>query len=337
MNTADTHKKREIKRNGRRYRVKRIVRTILLLSLVVLVIYFSRGHAKTFVLQFFVKTIPVEYSVLEDTRDASFLLIRSEKTVTSPIRGRYERKYQEGDRVANNSVVGYLVKTIGTSLEQTERIPIMSPYAGMLSYYTDGYEKLCNPDVWSQLDLNKLVELQKGLVAVESGETKNNSEIEAGQRLFKIVDNLAPQYLFTEIELPDDSLIQIGNTIVIKLEAEGNLRIQGVIDEIERYDSIMRVLIEIPATPILREYRKINGSIIVDNYEGIILEQDVLVHLDNKVGVYLLDQGLVRWQEVGIVGKVGSKVAIEGLPSKNWIIATPGFVEEGQRLDTYKD
>jgi hypothetical protein len=56
------------------------------------------------------------------------------------------------------------------------------------------------------------------------------------------------------------------------------------------------------------------------------------VYQEDKVGVYLLDKGLVRWREVGIEGAVGSKVAIEELPLNNWIITTPGFVEEGQRI-----
>ena len=62
----------------------------------------------------------------------------------------------EGERVAKDTIIGYLETFEGTSLEKTGPLPIKATVAGLVSYQTDGLESFCNPEIWLQLDLEKL-------------------------------------------------------------------------------------------------------------------------------------------------------------------------------------
>lgn len=320
------------RRKSPRNRFSSSFKIILLLCFIIVLILLCGGWVKSYFTQFFVKTIPVKYSVLEDVKDVTFLLIRREKAIASPVAGRFEKICQEGERVAKEAVIGYLVINTGTSLERTERIPIKTPQAGMISYYTDGFENLYNPEVWRNLDLDKVIELEKGLVPVNNGKAKKDDMVEAGERLFKIVDNLAPEYLFTEFELTSDKAFSVGSFIDLNLDEPENPRVKGLVKDIKSKDSGIRVLFEIHKTTRPKETRQIDGSIVIESYKGVVLGNGVLVERDGKTGVYLLDKGLIQWREVNIVGMVNGKTAVEGLASNDWVVTTPGLVSEGQRI-----
>lgn len=311
---------------------KRKLRIVLLLFLVCAITILGSGVVKGLVTRFFFNIVPVQYSVLEDNRDVKFIIIRHETAISSPASGSYNTIYQEGERVAKNTIVGYLVKSTGTSLEKTERIPVVAPCAGIISYKTDGFENLCNPVVWTKLDLDRLVEVEKRLEQTSSGDDKTGGMVEAGKRLFKIIDNLAPEYLFTEIDVKSGRVFQKGGTVDLYLDELEGLRIRGTVKDVVKSDSINRLLIEIPGTLQQRDSRIIGGSVVVDWFPGVVLEHDVLVERNGKVGVYLLKKGIITWQEVNITGIVGNSAALEGLASDDWIVTTPGLVKEGQRV-----
>jgi putative membrane fusion protein len=307
-------------------------KTLLLIIVVLFIVFYVRGPFRAFVQQFFVKTTQVEVSVLEDKQDAEFLLIRNEKAVSSELRGTFEKSSAEGERVNKDAVVGYLTVTTGTSLEKTERLPVTAPYTGIVSYHTDGYESICNPETWPALDLNKLVELQKGLSSGKSGENKKEGAIAPGQALFKIMDNLAEAYIFTEIPLPEGHELTVGGSVALDLAEGAPGRIRGTVTQLEQKNELTRLLIEMPPMPQLNEYRKVKGSIVVKSIEGAIVDKWVLAEKEGRKGIYLLENGIVVWQEVVIISQVGDKAVVEGLEKDDWIITMPAYVTEGQKL-----
>lgn len=313
-------------------RFKEKTKTALLILVVLFIVFYVRGPFRAFFQQFFVQTDRVEITVLEDMQDAEVLLIRNEQTVTSERRGTFEKSVQEGERVNKDAVVGYLVITTGTSLEKTERLPVSSPYTGIVSYHTDGYESIYNPETWSKLDLNKLVELEKGLATQETGENKTDEAIEPGEAMFKIVDNLAPAYLFTEIELPENHELSVGGKIAVDLAQGATGRVQGTLNQLQQKEGRTRLLAEIASIPQLYEYRKVKGNIVARSIEGASVDKTVLAEKEGQKGVFLLENGLVRWRAVTIADQVGDKYVVEGLQAGEWLITTPAYVQEGQKL-----
>lgn len=320
------------RRKRAKRRLSRASKYILLISFVIFLVLLGSGWIKGYFVRFFVNTVPAEISILEDTKEVTFLVIRQEKAITSPVAGLFEKVCEEGERVAKDATIGYLIATTGTSLEKTEKIPVKTPYAGMISYKTDGYENLFTPEIWRELDINKVIELEKGLAPADGGKAKNDDRIESGQRLFKIVDNLAPEYLFTEFVLDSAKALEKGSLVDLNLEGSENPGLKGVVKDVESTDSKIRVLVEIHTTTQTRETRRLKGNIVVDRFTGVVVHQDVLVYKEDRPGVYILEKGLVQWREVNIAGAVKEKAAIAGLSTSDWIVTTPVLVKEGQRM-----
>jgi putative membrane fusion protein len=282
-----------------------------------------------------VEAVQVKASVLEDFRQAEFLVIRPETTVNAPFPGRFEKTRQDGERVARGALVGYLTKEGGTSLEKLEKIEMKAPQAGMLSYETDGYEELFHPAVWPQPDLDKLAELLKRLDGKNSGDAKKNGMVEAGQALFKIINNLEPEYLFAEIneDLPKE--IKTNGSLELRLEEDGKT-VNCEVVCISRTGSGTRLLLKAPGMPELQGNRKVDCRVILRKIPGVVLDYGVVVEKNGKEGVYLIENGVVTWRAVSVSGTAGEMAVFKGLFPGEWVVVTPELVKEGQRILTEK-
>ena len=300
-----------------------------------LVLYFGSGFIKGIISKFFVNAVPAKNSVLEETLETDFIVIRQEEVVSAPCSGSLETACREGERIAKGTVVGYLVTVEGTSLEKKNRVPVASPRAGILSFQTDGYENICSPKIWPHLNISKLA-LEQGLEKKDNGNPKTYSEakektVEAGQNHFRIIDNLEPNHLYMENKELLPEVLSKG-TVDLRLKNIDNLLIRGTVVETSRDSDIHRVLIEVPSLAELQNTRIVEGSIILKKYHGFVVDRQVLVTRDGSTGLYLLKKGQVAWQEVRVIGTGGAKAAVVGLETGDWIVTAPRLVKEGQRI-----
>lgn len=274
---------------------------------------------------------PLSTAVLEDNLEAVFLVIREEHTVFSPFPGTLELIAKAGEKVPKGTVIGYLHKVAGTSLETKSKIPLTAPAAGILSLQIDGLEGICNPQVWSEIDTDKLPDLEKEL-AENRGISPGKEPAAAGMPLFKIVDNLSPSYLFLAVDQLLDGKFNKGKSIELRVPELGESPIRASISDIYQDKGKTKILLEIPNISNLEKYRKIKGKIILNKHEGIVIPDKMLLHKDGVSGVFLYKNGRAHWQEVTILSKVDNQVAITGLEPGQWIITTPVLVKDGQRV-----
>jgi len=277
------------------------------------------------------EVVQVKESVLEEYRQAEFLVIRQETVVNAPFAGRVEKTRQDGERVARGAVVGYLTKTAGTSLEKLERIEIKAPQAGMVFYKTDGYEGLFGTAVWPHFDPDRLADLLKRLEGRDSGNANSNGMVEAGRAMLKIVNNLEPMYLFAEFEEDLSTAIKPNGTVELRL-GENGYRINGQAVSVSRAGNVSRLLIKVPGLPELQSARKTGGRLILRRIEGVVLDGGAVVVKNGREGVYLVENGIVVWREANLMTTGGKLVAVKGLSPGEWFVTTPHLVKEGQRL-----
>lgn len=290
-----------------------------------------------------VEVIPVQYDVLEDTLDGEFLILREEKAVTTEIRGNFNPVKTEGERVAKGTVIGYLETLGGTSLEKKSNLPVRAPSAGVLSYHTDGLENICAPEMWTQLDLSKL-NLQM-LTSFEQAQPARAGNapgvdglvVEAGQSIFKIVDNLAPCYFYLTGTGAYPEKVKKGDKILVRLDNNKEKPYKGTVEDINRETGTYRMLIKITNGEVQAQGRKQTGEMIISTYEGIVLPEGVLLYRENQSGVFLFKKGKACWQEVECIARLGGKVVLSGLKYDDWIIATPDKVREGQWVRRIND
>lgn len=275
---------------------------------------------------------PLSKAILEEDLDVDFLVIREEHRVAAPFSGKLELLAKDGEKVPKGTVVAYLHKEAGTSLEATSKIPLIAPVAGIFSMQLDGLESICNPKVWAQIDVHKLPTLEKGLEKNNPGNASGREQAVAGTPLFKIVDNLSPTYLFLESDQLNSDKIQKGRSIELRLPELAELPIQGYIVDFFQEGGQTKLLLEITSMNDIEKFRRIKGKLILANYEGIIISENMLVSQNGLSGVYLMQNGRASWQEITIRGIVDKKVAVAGLEEGQWIISTPNLVKEGQRV-----
>jgi putative membrane fusion protein len=284
-----------------------------------------------------VEVIQARVSELEDTFEGEFIVLRQERVITAPFKGYFIKVKNEGERVAKDTVLGYLEKTDGTSLEKKNSLPIKASAAGLLSYQIDGLESICAPEMWLQLDLSKLEALLK-VVKASSAEKddqdnqKREGMMEAGEGLCKIVDNLDSCYFYWASVGAYPEKIKKGGNLRIRLEDNRELVLKGVVAELSRQTGEFGILIKILNPGNLNPGRKETGEIIAHSYKGIVLPEKVLVEKNGQYGVYLFRKGRACWQEVEKTARLQGKVVLSGLTEEDWVIADPQLVTEGKRV-----
>lgn len=290
-----------------------------------------------------VEVIQAKNSELEDMFAGEFIVLRQETVISAPYKGYFINTKNEGERVAKDTVIGYLEIIEGTSLEKTRSIPIKASVAGLVSYTTDGLESLCNPELWKQLDLDKLETLHNLEIKSGERESKGNNEegnnrgnglFKAGEDICKIVDNLDCFYFYLIGSGAYPERIKEGSSIKIKLDSDSNkdLVLRGNVMDISRKTGEYRILLKISTAGDLNLQRYEKGQIISGTYKGIVLPEKVLVVKDGKNGVYLLKKGRASWQEVERIAQLQGKVVISGLAETDWVITAPQLVSEGKRV-----
>ncbi len=323
-----------LKKRRRTLKKKRIFPLILLL----LVLIFAGGNiAKRFVVSLLVEIEPARVSSIEEVLATDFLLIRYEEVVTIPFGGVWKPFFQEGERIAKNTVVGFVEKTTGTSLENTEKVDIVSPQSGVLSFYVDGYESVCNPDDWQQLSMPEFNKLEVSLNKKPAGVIQAGNFIAAGGPLFKVVDNLKPVCLFAEfqknqISEAQEELLQKKKAIKVRLDRNnGELR-YGKIEDVYQSEDVYRILVSLPYCQEHNLIRRTDGEILLDMHNGVVIKKDTLLIGDEGYGVFLVDKGKVSYRKVEVLADVDNDVVIRGVAAGEMLILTPSLVEEGQAI-----
>lgn len=310
---------------------------ILLGILVVISLLLAGYWFKDKIINLLVEAVKVQYSRLENTEKVEFLVIREEAVVSAPYPGSLELVSQEGERIPKGGVVAYLRREGGTSLEKEERYPLCAGEAGILSFFLDGYESVVNLKNWSELNWNALEKLEERLEQKPLGDAREKKIVAGGTPVFKIVNNLAPTYLYFTSSQKAAEKLKKGSALDVRLDHLDNQLIRGTIHDIVMGEGGRKILLQVPSFNGGEKLRRIKGLIVLDKHDGVVVPENVLVTKNGSSGVYVLRKSRAVWQEVKILAHIDNKVALDGLNPGEWIISTPGLVREGQQVTRYKE
>lgn len=311
--------------------ISKILFFLVVLFLAVILFF----YVKDIIRSALVEVKPVQSGVFENKLDAEFIIVRQEEVVSAPNHGRLEKNCGDGEKVPKDAVIAYFYVVKGTSLQEEIRIPIKAPCAGIVSFQPDGFESIGNPEVWKQLDFDKLGELKAKLIQknISVKKSQNENNLSAGQDILKIMDNLSPSYLYFEKDKKDVTAeFQAGQYLDISIEELDNLRINGKITDIFQTDDKIRLFIQIPSLSALQTMRLIKGQLVVEQFSGVIVPKKALNVREDKKGVFLFKNGHALWQEVNVIAEIEEQVILEGIKEGDWIITTPGLIKNGQKV-----
>lgn len=271
--------------------------------------------ALIFSLQYISKTvawrfIPLERAyagVLEDRLALKGYIARKEQVLVAPASGWLMPVVQEGERVPEGKSIADLIP-VAVEPQGQKKIEIIAPFAGQVSYHTDGLENVLQPEMLENINYRELEELVRLAIPFEA-----RGQVKAGISIIRLANNLQPLRIVSSVQdWPAGWHENRKLTIVVsEFESEVQAKIIRMQDQGEAKVVIMEIALW--NTDWLKP-RSIEMDVILNTYQGMIIPEKALsVNPDGETGVYVLGTKGFTWQPVTVVGRVGNKAAVTGV------------------------
>lgn len=266
------------------------------------------------VFPFLLNYYEVETGTLQRQLDVDrALVIRDETVVFASRAGTLNPVAQEGQRVAEREPVA-VIRTSGGASQVME-----APGAGVVCYHTDGWEKVLTPQNVLALEL---VNLDKSPPALQ--ESASGVFVEAGQPLFKIVNNLQPTLIWFHFDSQYlDLFPAVGKKLTFSLDDK---ICQGTLKNLTSHGVTGQGVLELDRKELLHE-RQVQLSIILAKAEGPVIPNRALVLKDNEQGVYKKTLQGYQWIPVQVVLQGEDYSVVDGLLRGDRVITNPYLID----------
>ena len=213
-----------------------------------------------------------------------------------------------------------------TSLQ--EEVKIYAPAPGLVAMNFEGLEEYGPQHGFPYFSGE---DLQNKVCPAES--LCSGDKVSRFQPLLKIIDNY---YWYFSAVLPRDmgQLIAEKPEVKIFFSFAPETPVRGEQVELEEKEdgtllATWRIGRELPG---LYDRRCCKAEIVYEEKPGVLIPKSALVEAGGKQGVYLLEKGAVRFQEVKLLLEKGEDVLVKNWEGQQRIIANPESVKEGQRF-----
>ncbi|MDR1204129.1 MAG: hypothetical protein LBL26_01420 [Peptococcaceae bacterium] len=322
----------ETKRIIRRRRYRRSKFYLVWFALIGMICLMILGvSARRFLAVYYTDVVPVTPVLVEETARGEFIILRPETVVTAPYRGLRVREMEEGSRISKGAAAARLVYYEGSSLEDQREMDIPAPQSGILSFVRDGLEAAFDSERPLDFDFGKIMDFYRKKDEQPLRQAGNQDiMVEAGEMVFKVIDNLSPAYVCLETDRTDLPVPVIGTELALRLDNLPARTVQVADVQMER-DHVYYLLTVSQGTEF-PERRAYSGELVLESVEETALPAEVIVAREEQPGIYILKDGLIQWQPVYIIKQQGDQVVIDSLEEKTWVVFNPKWVWEGMQL-----
>ena len=209
-----------------------------------------------------------------------------------------------------------------------EEYIVLAPSSGLVSLKLDGLEKY-GPNS-NFLYLNK-EDYEDNMIAV--GYLDSGERVSRRLPLLRIINNYRWYY---SVVLPpgegkkiaDETNVKLcfsfspevqvnGERVEVKEGDNGNIEITWCIDHhLDNFYS----------------RRWTEAEILSEVLEGMIIPRGTLLELNGEKGVYVIDDGLIKFKEVAVLHETEGELLVENLEHYQRVVVEPSGVKEGQRF-----
>ncbi|GAB6158916.1 hypothetical protein JCM39194_21160 [Desulfotomaculum varum] len=322
-----------IKHKAGRHRKARVVNGgrflcfVLICLLVVTLGWLFAGSVKSFIYQQIITVDVLQSGVVEQDHAGEGILIKQEYLVKAPLKGSMQFSVADGERVKAGTTFGVLAASDIDAASGVKRYAVKAPVSGVVCSHVDGWETVLLPGNLDVVEIPALDKIKSDLPE----ETK--SPVEHGQPVAKIIDNLAPIYVYALFSLNDVKQIQQQKNSVLKLKWAHQV-IEARVDKVFLGEQPAVLFIVKNYPDEILHYRRINFYVATATLKGILVDEKSLVQRDNQYGIYLAWKGFIRWVPVEVTGRLEGRVAIQGTDIQPGIryVVNPAFAREGDKL-----
>ncbi len=315
-------RKKRLERAGLVKRLRLWFGRLLLLALVLLLLVWLGKQAYVFCVAQAIRTESAQWSELASTYEGQAIIMRNETVVTAPMAGSVAWLATDGAMVHVGSAVARISSTAAPEGGQGS-VELKSPAAGIVSCGLDGWEGILAPANYQRMDLFTLFQSvrQKPLSAPLQ-------DVQSGDPLFKIVDNLSDPYFVIKLDSQPEDLV-VDNSVNLTWDAggSGTGKVIGLQSKPGAYIVIVSVS---QATDDAFSVRTLDVKLSHEKCEGIVVPAQALVDQDGEQGVYIKTPLGIKFAGVEVLGTLGDRMAIQGPEIEPGvdIVINPGLVKK---------
>ncbi|WP_368294034.1 HlyD family efflux transporter periplasmic adaptor subunit [Dehalobacter sp. TBBPA1] len=281
----------------------------------------------------------VHQGLVQHEKTVKAVFANTETVLTAPAEGTVVLVGEEGKRFKKGESVARVIPA-GVGHEQSDSgIWISAPVSGLFYSQRDGLEQIMTPENLMNMDLDRLLaQTQNNGTETEQTETaqentKENSQpadnsqntiVSLHSPIGKMVNNLYPSWVFVYLGIQDS--LAVGDVVAF------------VIDDEEYYGTVMKLSAQ-PGGAVIRFSQYVQGTEenrireiawrFKSPTKGLVVPASALCTSGEEKGVYVLEDGVIRYQGVIVKDSNENLVCVEGLPEGVQVVVNPREGIEG--------
>lgn len=259
--------------------------------------------AREFIVSAVSRVEPLSRREAVETALLEGILIKEEKVVKSPANGKLQCLAEDGERLEVGAPAAQ-VFSYGQESGEEESYKISTPYAGIFCIHVDSLESVLTPGNLDVLELSKLEKIGSGTIP--------EGRVSKGQPAFKIIDNLAPLYFYTQIPKKACPRNLTEESVWMQAAWENlplMMRPLRVWDRGNNWDCIFQ-LSEYPEAII--HCRGVQVKAAVGRISGLIVPRKAIVYRGGEPGIFTVNKKKALWVPVQIEGELAEEAAVSG-------------------------
>jgi len=249
-----------------------------------------------------------DYGQMEDKLSGAAIVLNKEELASAEFEGRFENMVKDRERTSKGTLLGYYVSSRGQA-------PLRAPVSGIFTRRTDGLE-----EVFREINLQtvspEIFEYQTSTVA-------EDKPIQAGQAVYKIVNNLAPTRLLVHFPLDKIDFDIVAKQQVNVISAEKDLGKATVKDMKTDFGEMLMILEFNGFREELLNQRYIGVDVVFDSKSGYLVPEKALVEREGKKGIYCTKDEDITFKPVQIIKIKEGKAVVEGLNKNDLLVLNP--------------
>jgi len=266
---------------------------------------------------------PVRQGWVDHEKEVQAVFANTETIITAPAEGKVISSEEDGRRYKKGETVARIVPSGVDHGQAKEEVIVTAPISGLFYHKWDNLEQVITPENLMNMDLNALIDQVKTTQrpSVENDVQKKNAP------LGKMVNNLYPSWMF--VYLGDTDVVAKGETVRFRIEEE-------------EYAGTVMKLSGQPRGAIVRFPQYVKGTtenrvqkvvwIFKPPTKGMLIPKGSLYTLGEERGVYIGDDGFIRFLNLRILDSNEKFACVEGLPEGVEVITNPREGIEGLTL-----
>lgn len=249
-----------------------------------------------------------EYGHIEDKLLGKAIVLNKEELTSAQFEGRFENLVKEREKTRKGSLLGYYISSRGQT-------PLRAPISGIFMRRTDGLE-----EVFREINLQAV---SPEIFQYKTSSVAEDKPIQAGQAVYKIVNNLEPTCLLVHFPLDDIDFDIVAKQQVTVMLAGKDLG-KATIKDIKKDFGEMLMILELSGfREELLNQRYVEVDLVFDSCSGYLIPKKALVERDGKKGVYCTKDEDITFKPVEIIKVKADKAVVEGLNKNDLLVINP--------------